>query len=150
MTYKGRRRRSIFDIMSDYVEDFKTWAEEIIESATSQRPSWDIESCSLEPLCNIFVTTKEVVVTADLPYTEPKMVRVEAIGENMIEIEAKMKRKVHFDDFGITHRKGEFSSFLCQPRIPVPIKPEQMKISFKHGILEIRLPRKKGYEIKVE
>jgi len=136
--------------MSDYVEDFKTWAEEIIESATNQRPSWDIESCSLEPLCNIFITTKEVVVTADLPYAEPKMVRVEAIGENMIEIEAKMKRKVHFDDFGITHRKGEFSSLLCQPRIPVPVKPEQMKISFKHGILEIRLPRKKGYEIKVE
>lgn len=150
MTYKGRRRRSIFDIMSDYVEDFKTWAEEMIESATSERPSWDIESCSLEPLCNIFVTTKEVVVTADLPYTEPKTVRVEAIGEDLIEIEAKMKRKVHFDDFGITHRKGEFSSFLCQTRIPVPIKPEQMKVSLKHGILEIRLPRKKGYEIKVE
>ena len=150
MTHKRQRKRSIFDVMSDYVEDFKTWAEEMIESAANQRPSWDIESCSLEPLCNIFVTTKEVVVTADLPYAEPKMVRVEAIGEDMIEIEAKMKRKVHFDDFGITHRKGEFSSFLCQPRIPVPVKPEQMKISFKHGILEIRLPRKKGYEIKVE
>ena len=149
MTHKRQRKRSIFDVMSDYVEDFKTWAEEMIEFAAGERPSWDIESCSLEPLCNIFVTTKEVVVTADLPYTEPKMVRVEAIGEDMIEIEAKMKQKVHFDDFGITHRKGEFSSFLCQPRIPVPIKPEQMKISFKHGILEIRLPRKKGYEIKV-
>lgn len=136
--------------MSDYVEDFKTWAEEMMESATSERPSWDIESCSLEPLCNIFVTTKEVVVTADLPYTEPKTVRVEAIGEDLIEIEAKMKRKVHFDDFGITHREGEFSSFRCQTRIPVPIKPELMKISLKHGILEIRLPRKKGYEIKVK
>lgn len=136
--------------MSDYIEDFKTWAEEIMESATSERPSWDIESCSLEPLCNIFVTTKEVVVTADLPYTEPKTVRVEAIGEDLIEIEARMKRKVHFDDFGITHREGEFSSFRCQTRIPVPIKSELMKISLKHGILEIRLPRKKGYEIKVK
>lgn len=150
MTYRRRRRRSIFDEMSDYIEDFKTWAEEIIESAVAERPSWDVESCSLEPLCNIFVTPKEVVVTADLPYTEPQTVKVEAISEDLIEIEAKMKRKIHFDDFGITHRKGEFSSFCCQIRIPVPIEPKQMKIQFKHGILEIRLPRKKGYEIKVE
>ena len=150
MTYKRRRRRPVFDIMSDYVEDFKTWAEEMIESAISEHPSWDIESCSLEPLCNIFVTTKEVVVTVDLPYTKPKTVKVEAISEDLIEIEAKMKRKVHFDDFGITHREGEFSSFRCQTRIPVPIKLEQMKFSLKHGILEIRLQRKKGYEIKVE
>ncbi len=57
--------------MSDYVEDFKTWAEEMIASATSERPSWDIESYSLEPLYNIFVTKNEIVVNADLPCIEP-------------------------------------------------------------------------------
>ena len=64
-----------------------------------------------------------------------------ALSEERIAITARMKRML-FDDFGITHHKIEFSSLHCQPRIPVPIDTKRMKISFKHGILEIRFPRK--------
>ncbi|MCK5563558.1 hypothetical protein KAI30_05230, partial [Candidatus Bathyarchaeota archaeon] len=108
-----RRRRSIFEVMNEYMEDFRTWAEEIIESATAERPSWDIRSCCLEPLCNVFITIDEAIVTADLPNTDPKNIKVEAVSEDSIEIRAKMKRTLRFDDFGITHRRGEFSSFRC-------------------------------------
>jgi HSP20 family molecular chaperone IbpA len=66
----------------------------------------------------------------------------EALSEERIAITARMKRKMLFDDFGITHHKGAFSSLRCQPRIPVPIDTKRMKISFKHGILEMRFPRK--------
>lgn len=145
-----RRRRSIFEVMNEYMEDFRTWAEEIIESATAERPSWDIRSCCLEPLCNVFITIDEAIVTADLPNTDPKNIKVEAVSEDSIEIRAKMKRTLRFDDFGITHRRGEFSSFRCQVHIPVLVDTEQMQIDFKRGVLEVRLPRKKGYEIKIE
>ena len=145
-----RRRRSIFEVMNEYMEDFRTWAEEIIESATAERPSWDIRSCCLEPLCNVFITIDEAIVTADLPNTDPKNIKVEAVSEDSIEIRAKMKRTLRFDDFGITHRRGEFSSFRCRVHIPVPVDTEQMKIDLKRGVLEVRLPRKKGYEIKIE
>jgi len=145
-----RRRRSIFEVMNEYMEDFRTWAEEMIESAVAERPSWDIRSCCLEPLCNVFITVDEAIVTADLPNTDPKSIKVELVSENSVEIRAKMKRRLRFDDFGITHRRGEFSSFRCQVRIPVPVDMEQMKIDFKRGVLEVHLPRKKGYEIKIE
>lgn len=145
-----RRRRSIFEVMNEYMEDFRTWAEEIIESATAERPSWDIRSCCLEPLCNVFITIDEAIVTADLPNTDPKNIKVEAVSEDSIEIRAKMKRTLRFDDFGITHRRGEFSSFRCQVHIPVLVDTEQMQIDFKRGVLEVRLPRKKGYGIKIE
>lgn len=146
-----RRRRSIFELMHEYMDDFDRFAKELMESAAIiERPSWDTEACTLEPLYNIFITPDEAVVTVDLPYTEPQAIKVEAISEDQIEITAKMKRKVCFDDFGITHRKGEFSSFRCQARIPVPIDTKRMKIQFKRGILEIRLPRRKGYKIRVK
>ena len=145
-----RKKRSIFDLMTEYIEDFKTWAEEMIESMTAERPSWDTRACCLEPLCNVQVTIDEVVVTADLPNTNPESVRVETAGEDLIAIKAELRRKLRFDDLGITHRRGEFSSFRCQVRIPVPVDTEQMKIDFKRGVLEVCLPRKKGYEIKVE
>jgi len=136
--------------MSEYMEEFESLADEFMRSIFPERPSWNTESCCLEPLCNVFVTPDEVVVTADLPNTEPETVKVEAVGENLLEIAAKMKSKLRFDDFGITHREGEFSSLRCQTRIPVPVDTKRMKISFKRGILEIRIPRKRGYEIKVE
>ena len=145
-----RRRRSIFDLMGEYMEDFKTWAEELIESVVAERPSWDTRACCLEPLCNVFVTIDDVVVTADLPNTNPESVRVKAVGEDLIEIRAEMRRKLRFDDFGITHRRGEFSFFRCQVRIPVPVDTEQMKIDFKRGVVEARLPRKRSYEIRVK
>ena len=148
--YRERRKRSILEIMSDYMENLDALADELLESAVTERPSWDIRSCCLEPLCNIFVTADEVVVTADLPYAQPETVEVEAVGENLIEISAKMRRKVRFDDFGITHREGEFSSFRSRARIPVPVETKRMKVSFKRGILEVHLPRKKGYRIKIE
>ena len=148
--YKRRRKRSIFDLMSEYMKDFEILADELMESTFAERPSWNTESCCLEPLCNVFVTSKEVIITADLPNAEHESVKVEALSEDLIEITAKMKRKMRFDDFGITHREGEFSSLRCQPRIPVPVDTKQMKISLKRGILEIRFPRKRGYEIKVE
>ncbi|MFQ6080142.1 MAG: Hsp20/alpha crystallin family protein [Candidatus Bathyarchaeia archaeon] len=145
-----KRRRSIFELMREYMEDLEAAVEEMAELAVAERPSWDVRSSCLEPLCNIFVTTDEVVVTADLPYTEPETVKVEAISEDRLEIGAKMRQKLRFDDFGITHREGEFSSFRCQVRVPVPVNMERMKVYFKRGILEIHLPRRRGYEIKVE
>jgi len=145
-----KRRRSIFELMREYMEDFEAAAEEMAELAVAERPSWDVRSSCLEPLCNIFVTTDEVVVTADMPYTEPENVKVKAISEDRLEIGAKMRQKVRFDDFGITHREGEFSSFRCQVHVPVPVNMERMKVYFKRGILEIHLPRSRGYEIKVE
>jgi HSP20 family molecular chaperone IbpA len=136
--------------MSKYMKEFETLADELMESTFAERPSWNTESCCLEPLCNVFVTPKEVIITADLPNTEHESVKVEALSEDLIKITAKMKRKMRFDDFGITHREGEFSSLRCQPRIPVPVNIKQMKISLKRGILEIRFPRRICYEIKVE
>ncbi len=147
---RERRKRSLFEIMSEYMENLDAWADELLDSIVSDRPSWDVQSRCLEPLCNIFVTADEVVVTADLPYAQPETVEVEELSENLIEISAKMKRKVRFDDFGISHRKGEFSSFRSRTRIPVPVETERMKIHFKRGILEVHLPRKKGYRIKIE
>jgi len=143
------RRRSIFDIMREYIEEFERAAEEMIASALEQ-PSWDIESRSLKPLFNISVTTDEVIVTADLPYADRKSLKINALSDDLIEVTAKMKVKLRFEDFGVAHRQGEFSYFNCRIPLPVPADVGRARASFKKGILEIRLPRRKGYRIKVE
>ena len=144
-----RRRRSIFDIMRERMEEFEEIADEIFERFM-ERPSWDVRTHSLEPLCDVFVSSDRVIVTADLPKVNPESIRVNGISDDLIEIAAEMRVKVNFEDLGVTHRKGEFSCFSCRVQLPVPVDTSKARARFKRGILEITLPRKKGYEIKVE
>jgi HSP20 family molecular chaperone IbpA len=96
------------------------------------------------------VAADEVVVTADLPYADPEAIEVKQVGKRTLEIKAKMKRKINFKDFGITHRQGEFEFFRCQTRIPVPVDMKRMKKELKRDFLEVHLPRKKSHRTKVE
>jgi len=138
-----REKLSTFDMMEKYLEEIEALADEFMASAFSEGPSWNTETCCLQALSNVFITSREVIVTADLPNIEPETVKVEAVDENLIEITAKMKKKMRFADLGIYHRQGEFSFLRCQGRVHVAFDAEKMKISCKGGILEVRFPRKK-------
>jgi HSP20 family molecular chaperone IbpA len=144
---ENKRRRSIHDMIREYLDE----VEKLKEGwPPTERPSWNLRECTLEPLSTIFVTAKEVIITADLPYAQPHSVKVEPINDDRLEITAEMKHKVRFKDWGITHHEGEFSTFSCQARVPVPVDMKDMKTIFKRGMLEIRLPRKRVYKIHVE
>ena len=119
--YKKREKPSTFNAMEQYLEDLQTLADELMESAFPEDPSWNTETCCLEALSNVFITPREVIVTADLPNVKPETVKVEKVDENLIEITAKMKKKVRFTDLGIDHRHGEFSLLRCQGRLDVAI-----------------------------
>lgn len=141
-----RRRRSIFDLMREYMEEI---ADEMLERFM-ERPSWDASSQSLEPLCDVLVRSDKVIVTADLPKADPESIRISGISDDLIEITARMRVKVNFEDLGVTHRRGEFTCFSCRVSLPVPVDISGAKARYRRGILEIVLPRKLGYEIKVE
>ncbi len=146
--FKNRRKRAIFEEMNEYLEKVEALVNEFKDSAACQGPSWNTETCCLHALSNIFITPKEVVVTADLPNIEPDTVKVETLTENSIEITAKMRDIVRFADLGIHHRQGEFSFLRCQGFVNVPVDADKMKISFEKGILEVRLPRKTIHTIE--
>lgn len=145
----SRRRRSIFDLIDEYFDEWEEWFERFRERLT-ERPSWNQKTCAVEPLRDIMVTPTEVIVTVDLPYTEESTAQVKALDEKTLEISARMKRKIRLEELGITHYKGEFQTFHCQTRIPVPVQMDKMAVRFKKGILEVRIPRKHEYTIPVE
>jgi len=150
MVSEKRKKRSNLDILDEYLEELKTLTDKIMGSSFPEGPSWNTETCCLHALSNVFITPREVIVTADLPNIEPETVKVEMVDENLIEITAKMKKKVRFADLGIYHRQGEFSFLRCQGRVDVAVDAEKMKISCEEGILEVRSPRKNRHELKSE
>jgi HSP20 family molecular chaperone IbpA len=141
------RRRSVLDLISDYLEKMESLADDLLPF---ERPSWDIRAGTIQPLCSVSVAPEEVVVTADLPFSDPDSIKIEPSDERTLEITAKIRRRLCCKDLGIMHQRGEFSTFNCQTRIPVAVDMKRRTEKFKKGILEVRLPRKRGYEIKVE
>lgn len=145
----NKKKRSIFDVIDEYFDGLEEWAERFRDRLI-ERPSWNQKTCTIEPLRDIMVTPTEVIVTADLPYAEENTIQVKPLDSNIIQISAKMKRKIRLDDFGITHYRGEFQTFQCQTRIPVPVYMNKMEIRCKKGMLEIHLPRKHKHTIPTE
>jgi HSP20 family molecular chaperone IbpA len=135
-----RKRRTISEIIDTYFNEFERWAEEF-EETMMQRPSWNLKNCTIEPLREIMLAPTEVIITVDLPYTSKNSIKVKPIGHTSLEVSAKMNRKVCLDDLGVKHCKGEFESYQCHVRIPVPVKMDKMSTRFTKGILEIRIPR---------
>ncbi len=141
------RRRTVFDLISDYLEKMESLADDLLPV---ERPSWDVRAGTIQPLCSVSVAPDEVVVTADLPFSDPDSIKIEPSDERTLEITAKIRRKLCCEDLGIIHHRGEFSTFNCQTRIPVAVDMKRRTEKLKKGIVEVRLPRKRGHEIKVE
>ena len=135
-----RRKRSVSEIIDEYFADFDKWSEGFRE--VSERPSWNLRNSSIEPLRDMMITPKEVLITVDLPFTSKSTVKVEPVGSNSLEITAKMKRKIRLDDLGITYCRGEFQKFYSHMLVPVSVNMKKMHVQYKKGILEVHLPRK--------
>jgi len=137
-----RKRRSISDMVDEYFEDMEKWAQQVRETLT-EKPCWDLKTCAIEPLRDITVTPKEVIVTVDLPYAKKETVKVKAVDAASLEIFAEMKKKIRLTELGVTHRTGVIQRFHGWIRLPVTVNMDKMKIQQKKGILEIKLPRKR-------
>ena len=138
-----KRRRSTADDFDSFFQDLRgeleEWRNKLVE-----RPSWNLKTSTIEPLSDLIVAPTEVVVTVDLPFTRESTLQVKVVGEDTLEVSAKMKRKMTFKDMGMTHQVGEFQRFHFLSHIPVPVQMKKMKIRFKKGILEVHIPRKSG------
>jgi HSP20 family molecular chaperone IbpA len=137
-----RRKRSVSEIIDEYFADFDKWAEGF-RGIFTETPSWNLRNGSMEPLRDMMITPKEVLVTVDLPFTSKSTVKVEPVDSNALEITAKMKRKIRLDDLGITYCRGEFQKFHSHLLIPVSVNMKKMDVQYKKGILEIHIPRKR-------
>jgi len=131
---KPRRRRAP-NIMSASGRHAKRLKDETFKSG------WDEVSSSIEPLSNVTVGVDEITVTVDLPLVDDKHIRVQVHGVDTVEIYAKTKRTVRFDDLGIKHRSGEFTCYHTLMELPEPVDGAGVIYHLKHGILEIRLPK---------
>jgi HSP20 family molecular chaperone IbpA len=112
------------------------------DTAPPQGSGWNVAAACIQPLYNLFVAAREVVLTVDLPYVEQKAVKLRCPTKDSIEVFAETNRKITFKDLGIKHRRGEFTCYHAIIRMPVPVDETKAAKKFKRGLLEVHIPRR--------
>jgi len=148
------RRKDIFERIYDIFEDvrqrIRDTFEEIFETFETERPMFDLREKCLEPLVDIQETEDYIVVTVDLPCVDKDAIKINATTDTL-EIQADMKRSIKFNRWGTVQHEVEFHKFKKLIKLPSKVDPKRAQARFKHGILEIKLPKKiKKFRIEIK
>lgn len=106
------------------------------------------------PSLDVYEEKDSVVVKAELPGMKKEDVEVNLAGETLtIKGEKKEDKEVKEDDYH--RRERSYGSFLRSVGLPCEVKSDEIKASFKDGVLEIRMPKteeakKKSISVKID
>ncbi len=128
-------------MVEEYMERMREAMERYLEEFEERR-LWHPSSETIEPLFNVFIEPREVVVTVDIPCADRDGVNVKFLDENTMEIEARLQRTLDFQTLKIMHRSGRFTRYYVRVDLPVPVEPSRATVTCYKSVLEIRTPRK--------
>lgn len=111
-------------------------------------PFIDAERGEVEPLYEIVDVGDKIVVRVDLPKASRESVEVLRSGNKLI-VKARMKEPVRLCDVP-PYARCEVTGYKLELELPPDINADEIKASFKSGILEITLPKQRVYRVKVE
>lgn len=127
--------------------------DRLFEDFFSRRPR-AVGPLVWQPAVEVFETDNEIVVKAELPGIDPKSVNVTVTGDGLsIKGEAKAEQEEKGRNY--YRRELRYGSFQRTIVLPTEAKTEDTKAVFKHGILEVRVPKAervkpKGVKVEVE
>lgn len=91
------------------------------------------------PTVEVYVTDKDVMLNAELPGIDPKDVNVEISEDSVIlSGETKQEKEIHEDTYYSSERM--FGQFRRVVPLPSPIKEQEVKATFKNGLLTLKMP----------
>jgi HSP20 family protein len=144
-------------------EEFEHWLDRFMEDMWRRpfpslfgRDRWlPIRPLSMQmPSLDVYEEKDTVVVKAELPGMKKEDVEVSLTGETLtIKGEKKEDKEVKEDDY--YRRERSYGSFLRTVALPCEVKSDEIKASFKDGVLEIRMPKteeakKKSITVKID
>jgi HSP20 family protein len=91
------------------------------------------------PALESFMEKGELVVRADLPGVDPKDVDVTVSGDTLM-IRGKREHRSEEKNRNYFYREVSYGGFERAVTLPEGVKAEEVKASFKSGVLELRMP----------
>jgi HSP20 family protein len=106
------------------------------------------------PAVDVYEEKDEVVIKAEIPGLSKEDISVQVTDSTLtIKGEKKREEEVKEDDYYCCERS--FGAFSRSVDLPCDVKADQVKASFKNGVLEVRMPKteeakKRAITVKIE
>ncbi len=93
-----------------------------------------------EPLSNLHETDKEFIMTLELPGVDKKDIQLNTT-EDGVEIKVEHKEEDKKDSKDGSYSFTTYSNFYKYFPLPEGIKVDDIKASYKNGVLELKIPK---------
>jgi HSP20 family protein len=107
----------------------------------------------LFPRVDVSETDKEVKVVADVPGVDPENINID-VRDNRITISGRTEREMETDKSAKPYRyERSYGEFRREFVLPSYVKEDQVKATYKDGVLTVTLPKVEGEKrnkIKIE
>ena len=104
------------------------------ELAETAQPSW-------YPAVETFTRKGDIVLRAELPGVDPKDLEV-TVEKGRLLVSGEKREEKRSNDDSVFMREVTYGRFERVFVLPEGVKPEQVKASFRNGVLEVSLPAK--------
>ncbi len=111
-------------------------------------PLLSAESGEVEPLYEVIDAGDKLVVRVDLPKVERESIEILHSGDRLV-VRARMREPLRLCDVPL-YSRCEISGYRLELELPPNVSLEGARASFRSGLLEITLPKRRVYRVKVE
>jgi len=121
---------------------FRNEMEQLFDSFFTNRPFYsapDAESLMAPPV-DVEETSEGYVFRADLPGMTEKDVKVSLVGDTLT-LRGERKRESETQSGNVHRTERLFGAFERTFTLPAPVRGDQVKASYRNGVLEIRVPK---------
>lgn len=98
---------------------------------------------SWQPSVDIYENKEAIFILMDIPGMTPKDIDITATPENII-VKGERKAAKEIGDENYILREHYYGTFSRSIPLPYPVKPRDIKATYKDGTLELRLPKTKS------
>lgn len=92
------------------------------------------------PAIDVFERDNNIVVKAELPGLNKDDIEITAVDDS-ITVRGEFKQEQQVNEQGYVRRERRAGRFLRTIPMPAAIQPDQVKATFKDGVLEITAPK---------
>jgi HSP20 family protein len=92
------------------------------------------------PACDVWETDSDIKVRCDLPGVDPTDIEIHTT-HDLLRIHAEMKHEEEEEQRGVHRAERRYGTFHREFSLPENVKSDQVKAVFRHGTVEITMPK---------
>lgn len=121
---------------------FRSEMDQLFDSFFSNRPFYSDTGVAglMAPPVDVEETAEGYVFRADLPGMTDKDVKVSLVGDTLT-LRGERKRETESESGNVHRTERVFGAFERTFTLPAPVRGDQVRASYRNGVLEIRVPK---------